>query len=78
MAPFTQFFNMTYVEWREEDEGRREMPRERGFIPEYEGKQNTRLILDFEELSIKLKKLYQLLYAVFSIGSNSISRVSMG
>ena len=48
---------MTYVEWREEDEGRREMPRERGFIPEYEGKQNTRLILDFEELSIKLQKI---------------------
>ena len=47
---------MAYVEWREEDEGRREMPQERGFIPEYEGKQNTRLILDFEELSTKLQK----------------------
>ena len=57
MAPFTQFFNMAYVEWREEDEGRREMPREREFIPEYEGKQNTWLILDFEELSIKLQKI---------------------
>ena len=43
---------MAYVEWREEDEGRREMPQERG----YEGKQNTRLILDFEELSTKLQK----------------------
>ena len=50
------FFNMAYVEWREEDEGRREMPQERGFIPEYEGKQNTRLPLDFEELSTKLQK----------------------
>ena len=47
---------MAYVEWREEDEGRREMPQERGFIPEYEGKQNTRLPLDFEELSTKLQK----------------------
>ena len=56
MAPFTQFFNMAYVEWREEDEGRREIPQERGFIPEYEGKQNTRLILDFEEHSTKLQK----------------------
>ena len=36
------FFNMAYVEWREEDEDRREMPQERGFIREYEGKQNTR------------------------------------
>ena len=47
---------MAYAEWREEDEGRREMPQERGFIPQYEGKQNTRLILDFEELSTKLQK----------------------
>ena len=47
---------MAYVEWREEDEGRREIPQERGFIPEYEGKQNTRLILDFEEHSTKLQK----------------------
>lgn len=47
---------MAYVEWREEDEGRREIPQERGFIPEYEGKQNIRLILDFEEHSTKLQK----------------------
>jgi len=48
---------MACVGYREEDEGRPEMPQERGFIPEYEGKQKTRLILDFEVLSIKLQKL---------------------
>ena len=65
MAPFTQFFNLAYVDWREQDEGRREMPQERGFIPEYEGKENTRLILDFEELSTKLQKKYVSFYMHF-------------
>ena len=51
-------FNIVYVEWREQDEGRPEMPREREFIPEYEGKQKKGLILDFEEPSIKLQKNY--------------------
>ena len=58
-----------FVEWREQDEGRPEMPREREFIPEYEGKQKKGLILDFEEPSIKLQIIiYRLLYAVFLIG----------
>ena len=56
---------MAYVEWREEDEGRREIPQERGFIPEYEGKEYTRLILDFEELSTKLQKKYVCFYMHF-------------
>ena len=73
LAPFTQFFNMAYVEWREEDEGRREMPQERGFIPEYEGKQNTRLILDFEELSTKLQK-YISFYMQFSRSVRTLYR----
>ena len=64
---------MAYVEWREEDEGRREMPRERGFIPEYEGKQNTRLILDFEELSTKLQK-YISFYMQFSRSVRTLYR----
>ena len=57
---------MVYVEWREEDEGRPEMPREREFIPEYEGKQKKRLILDFEEPSKKLQKNYIGCYVLFS------------
>ena len=64
---------MAYVEWREEDEGRREMPQERGFIPEYEGKQNTRLILDFEELSTKLQK-YISFYMQFSRSVRTLYR----
>ena len=67
---------MAYVEWREEDEGRREMKQERGFIPEYEGKQNTRLILDIEELSTKLQKNISAFICSFSIGSISISALA--